>query len=64
MGGIIRQHRETDYFGNFVKKQTRKPNSGTLKSAFDDEEQYELTELGSQFVHYTMEDVVTRIENK
>ena len=63
MGGIIRQHRETDYHGNFVKKQTRRPKSGTLKSAFDNEEQYELTELGGQFVHYTMEDVVRKIEN-
>lgn len=61
MGGIIRQHRETDYFGNYVKKTTKRPKSGTLKSAFDNEEQYELTELGSQFVHYTMEDVVTQI---
>ncbi|MCG6191491.1 hypothetical protein [Maribellus maritimus] len=64
MGGIIRQHRETDYSGNFVAKQTRRPKSGTLKSAFDNEEQYELTELGSQFVHYTMEDVVRRIGNE
>lgn len=63
MGGIIRQHRETDYYGNFIKKSTRKVKSGTYKSAFDDIEQYELTELGSKFVHYTMEDVVTQIEN-
>jgi len=61
MGGIIRQHRETDYYGNFVKKSTKRAKSGTYKSAFDDEEQYELTELGSQFVHYTMSDVVTQI---
>ena len=62
MGGIIRQHRETDYFGNYVKKTTKRPNTKTLKSAFDNEEQYELTELGSQFVHYTMDDVVIKIE--
>lgn len=61
MGGIIRQHRQTDYYGNYIKKTTRSSKSSTLKSAFDNEEQYELTELGSQFVHYTMEDVVTQI---
>jgi hypothetical protein len=32
-----------------------------MKSAFDDSEQYELTELGRQFVHYTMNEVVPRI---
>ena len=32
-----------------------------MKSAFDDVEQYELTELGNQFVHYTMNEVVPRI---
>src|SRR5690606_6648579 len=55
-GGIIRQHRETDYYGNFVKKpksKTSKSKSSILKSAFDDSEQYELTELGQSFVHYT-----------
>jgi hypothetical protein len=63
MGGIIIQHRETDYWGNYVKKPTKRSKSGVLKSAFDNEEQYELTELGSQFVHYTMENVITQIEN-
>ena len=61
-GGIIRQHRETDYYGNFVKKPIPKGSkSSTYKSAFDDIEQYELTEMGQRFVHYTMEDVVTQI---
>jgi len=32
-----------------------------MKSAFDDSEQYELTELGQQFVHYTMNEIVPRI---
>jgi len=63
-GGVIRQHREKDYYGNFVKK-TRKPSTGqssqNLKSAFDDEEEYELTELGKQFVRYTMDEVMPRI---
>jgi hypothetical protein len=61
-GGIIRQHRETNLNGEFVKAQ-KKPSSRstTLKSAFDDQETYELTELGRQFVHYTMEEVVLRV---
>ena len=32
-----------------------------MKSAFDDKEQYVLTELGKQFVHYTMDELVSRI---
>jgi hypothetical protein len=33
-----------------------------MESAFEDTKQYVLTELGKQFVHYTMSDVVSRIE--
>lgn len=66
MGGVIRQHRQTDSAGNFIKKQRAKTKSGfsssMIKSAFDDNEGYELTELGKQFVHYTMNEVVTKIE--
>lgn len=65
-GSVIRQHRMTDYYGNFVakpKKQTPKGSgSTTLKSAFDEEEKYVLTELGSQFVHYALTDLPPRIE--
>jgi hypothetical protein len=32
-----------------------------MKSAFDTDEPYELTELGRQFVHYAMTDVVPRL---
>lgn len=63
-GSVIRQHREKDYYGNFVKK-TRQSRGGqssqTMKSAFDGEEEYELTELGKQFVRYTMDEVMPRI---
>lgn len=64
MGSVIRQHRRTDYYGNFLKDQTSKKtsSSGLLKSAFDNKEEYELTELGRQFVHYTMNEVVKKIE--
>ena len=64
-GGVIRQHRDTTADGQFLKKTpTRTPKgygSRVMKSAFDDVEQYELTELGRQFVHYTMNEVVPRI---
>ncbi|KAB1086513.1 hypothetical protein F4V91_08780 [Neorhizobium galegae] len=64
-GGIIRQHRQTDYHGNFVKKPPQRSRPGTTsnthKSAFDDEESYELTALGNQFVHYAMTDVPIKL---
>jgi hypothetical protein len=66
-GGVIRQHRETDYYGNFIAKPGAKRTSGsaagskTLTSAFDEEDQYVLTELGQQFVHYAMTDLPQRI---
>ena len=63
-GHVIRQHRQVDYHGNFIKTQPKK-RSGTVSqlmaSAFDDEKEYELTELGKQFVHYTMNEIVPKI---
>lgn len=66
IGRIIRQHREKDYQGNFLKVRSQKSNykRSTMTSAFDDEKQYELTELGGQFVHYTMNEEVAKIEHK
>lgn len=63
VGRVIRQHRETNYHGQFVRKAPvkRGTSSGTMKSAFDDEDEYELTELGAQFVHYAMSEVVPRV---
>ena len=65
-GGIIRQHRETDRFGNFMPKtpQRRPKGSGPKPpvSAFDENEGYDLTALGQQFVHYAMTDLPLRIE--
>lgn len=64
-GGIIRQHRETDYYGNFIQKtperRTRGGGPKPMVSAFDTEEGYELTELGKQFVHYAMTDLPPKI---
>jgi hypothetical protein len=67
-GGIIRQHREVDRFGNFILKQTqRRPKGSGPKqpvSAFDENEGYDLTELGQQFVHYAMSELPPKIEFK
>jgi hypothetical protein len=57
-GEIVRQHREKDYSGRYIKEAPKprgQSSSQTLTSAFDDEKKYELTELGTQFVRYTME---------
>lgn len=66
VGHIIRQHREVDYHGNFIRQQPKRTPKGegsrTYTSAFDGDKQYELTELGQQFVHYTMQETVIKIE--
>jgi hypothetical protein len=64
-GGVIRQARETDSSGRFRKKTSpprRLTSTGVMESAFEDTKQYVLTELGKQFVHYTMNELVTRLE--
>ncbi len=67
-GGIIRQHREVDRFGNFTPKPTqRRPKGSGPKppvSAFDENEGYDLTDLGRQFVHYAMSELPPKIEFK
>lgn len=64
-GGVIRQQRETDAYGHFIKKdsrgQSRDAANHTMESAFENTKPYVLTELGKQFVHYVMEDVVSQI---
>lgn len=68
MGGIIRQHREKDGYGNFIPKtrEKRNTNSGPkpIESAFDEEDEYELSELGQQFVHYAMTELPLKLEYK
>ena len=65
IGHVIRQYRPVDYLGNFIKKTAKKRQKGyttnTMKSAFDNEKQYVLTELGKQFVHYTMNEIVGKL---
>ena len=35
-----------------------------MESAFDENDQYELSELGQQFVHYAMTDLPLKIDYK
>ena len=67
-GGVIRQHRDIDYYGNFIPKPSQRRPKGSgpkpVTSAFDDEDSYELTELGKQFVHYAMTDLPLKLEYK
>jgi len=68
MGGIIRQHRQKDAYGNFYTKPAQKRTTSghagpkPMESAFDEEDLYELSELGQQFVHYAMTDLPLKIE--
>jgi hypothetical protein len=65
IGGVIRHIRDTNEAGQFIRKRPKRARSGhastTVESAFEDSKPYVLTELGKQFVHYTMNEVVTRI---
>jgi hypothetical protein len=63
-GRVIRQERQTDYYGHFVKQQPQRrggQSSGVYESAFEATKPYELTALGKQFVHYVMTDLATAI---
>ena len=65
-GGIIRQHRDTDFHGNYIAKTPnrrgpRQVGARPMKSAFDGTDQYELTALGQQFIHYAMTDLPLKI---
>lgn len=63
-GGVVRQSRNTTPDGRFLKQQNRGrkgPTSKVMESAFEASKPYELTELGKQFVHYSMNEVVPRV---
>lgn len=67
MGGVIRQVRDTNEAGQYLRKPSPRRRSRpptTLESAFEDEKPYVLTELGRQFVHYTMNESVTRLTSE
>jgi hypothetical protein len=62
-GSVIRQEKDVNALGQFMKKAPTKGNgSSTYESAFEDTKLYVLTELGAQFVHYVMSDVVQQLE--
>ncbi|WP_416879410.1 hypothetical protein [Litorimonas sp.] len=65
-GSVVRQYRETDAHGNFIKRPSRRAPKGQgskiLESAFENTKRYELTGLGKQFVHYAMTEIVPVIE--
>ena len=61
VGHVIRQSRETNRNGRFLRKQNRTPQGDYLTSAFDDKKPYILTGLGKQFVHYTMNEIVPKL---
>lgn len=60
-GYVIRQPREKDFYGYYVRARSTPRSSGSLEivqrtTAFDNNKKYVLTELGKQFVQYTMEE--------
>jgi len=64
MGSVIRQARDTNEAGQFLRKRPahrRGPAPRVMESAFEDSKGYVLTELGKQFVHYAMNEVVPRL---
>jgi len=66
-GGVIRQERETNQYGQFLRRKTPKRKGrvpSTMESAFEETKPYVLTELGRQFVHYTMNEVVPRLQSE
>ncbi len=64
LGGVIRQQRNVNDQGQFLKKSRKsRSQSNVMKSSFDDEDEQELSELGSQFIHYVLEDVVPQISS-
>jgi hypothetical protein len=65
VGGVTRQERNVNQLGQFEKRKPhrtrRSAPSSVMESAFEDSKPYVLTELGKQFVHYTMNEAVMRI---
>ena len=63
-GGVVRQERETNPYGQFKKQAPRRKGatSSTLESAFEETKPYVLTALGKQFVHYAITEVVPRLD--
>jgi hypothetical protein len=65
-GGVVRQERDVNNLGQFVRKKPmrRRGAPSILESAFEDTKPYVLTQLGRKFVHYTMNETVTRLSEE
>ncbi|MDR0484009.1 MAG: hypothetical protein LBH40_01845 [Alphaproteobacteria bacterium] len=68
-GGIIRQYKEVNYRGEFIKNgptgsKIPNGNSSTMKSAFDNEENYVLTKLGQDFIHFATNEITPKLDYK
>lgn len=65
LGHVIRQERAKTGDGTFLKhkKAPRRP-SAFMTSAFEDGKAYEMTEIGRQFVHFTMTELVSKLERR
>jgi len=64
-GGVIRQRREVTPDGQFRTKKGQRSSTpkGIMKSPFDDHDEFELSELGQQFVQYVLQDLVPKLES-
>lgn len=65
-GEVIRIERDTNRLGQYIRKKPAVRRKGvaaaaTLKSAFEDVDPLILTGIGRQFVHYALNEAVTRI---
>jgi hypothetical protein len=68
IGGVIRQEKEVNEYGEFVKKRPirtpRGQGSQTMESAYEETKPYVLTKLGMEFIHYVLDDVVQRVQGQ
>jgi hypothetical protein len=65
-GHVLRQIRDTNAQGEFLKKSLRgrrtpTNRSSTMESAFEDTKPYELRKMGEQFATYVLNEAVPRM---
>lgn len=62
IGHVIRQERAKTGDGTFLKQRRAPRRPGAyMTSAFEDGKAYEMTEIGRQFVHFTMTELVPKL---
>lgn len=66
IGGVIHQEKEVTGGGEYLKQKPvyhkKGTGSQTMESPFEDTKPYVLTELGKEFIHYVLNDVVKQVE--